>query len=193
MLPFVNLSADKNNEYLERRPDGGIAQRASPGARFAHAGTKHPSLSRGRPKTAFPQVGEELHVNAELEGSVRKAGEKLRITAQLIDVADGCHRWSQTSDRDMKDILAIQSDVAQRVVECWKRSWASKRRARWRKLRPKIRKPPALAAGPLPLRQGHESQFDQRHAVFEQALQVDPAYALAYCGDADGCGWIGGK
>src|SRR5207244_5546952 len=65
----------------------------------------------------FHKVGEQLHVSAVLEGSVRKAGDKLRITAQLVNVADGYHLWLETYDRDMKDILAVQSDVAQRVVQ----------------------------------------------------------------------------
>src|SRR5207302_9257047 len=68
----------------------------------------------------FRKVGEQLHVNAMLEGSVRKAGEKLRITAQLINVSDGFHLWSETYDGDMKDILAVQSDVAQEVADSLK-------------------------------------------------------------------------
>src|SRR5207248_8701679 len=65
----------------------------------------------------FREVGEQLHVNAVLEGSVRKAGDTLRITAQLINVADGYHLWSETYDRPLKDLLAVQTDVAQRVVQ----------------------------------------------------------------------------
>src|SRR5436190_7910742 len=65
----------------------------------------------------FRKVGEQLHVNTVLEGSVRKARDKLRITAQLVNVADGFHLWSETYDADMKDILSVQSDVAQRVVQ----------------------------------------------------------------------------
>src|SRR5947207_10973526 len=68
----------------------------------------------------FPKVGDQLHGGTVLEGSVRKAGDNLRITAQLINVADGYHLWSETYDRDMKDILAVESDVAQRVVEVLK-------------------------------------------------------------------------
>src|SRR5207302_1699672 len=59
---------------------------------------------------------EQLHVNAVLEGSVRKAGDKLRITAQLINVADGYHLWSEDYDGDVRDIFTFQSNVAQRVV-----------------------------------------------------------------------------
>jgi TolB-like protein len=68
----------------------------------------------------FRKVGEQLHVNTVLEGSVRKAGDKLRITAQLINAANGYHLWSETYDRDVKDILAVESEVAQRVVDVLK-------------------------------------------------------------------------
>src|SRR5207244_11659377 len=65
----------------------------------------------------FRKVGEQLHVNAVLEGSVRKAGNKLRITAQLINVSDGYHLWSKDYDGDLKDVLNFQSNVAKLVVE----------------------------------------------------------------------------
>src|SRR5206468_473738 len=118
VLPFVNMSADKNDEYLS---DGMTEELLNvltkvkglrvPGrsACFAFKGKNEDDI--------FHKVGEQLHVNAVLEGSVRKAGEKLRITAQLVNVADGYHLWSEAYDRDMKDILAVQSDVAQRVVQ----------------------------------------------------------------------------
>src|SRR5213596_3414786 len=118
VLPFVNMSADKNDEYLS---DGMTEELINalakvPGLRvpgrtscFAFKGKNEDDI--------FRKVGEQLHVNAVLEGSVRKAGDKLRITAQLINVADGFHLWSETYDRDMTDILAIQSDVARQVVQ----------------------------------------------------------------------------
>jgi adenylate cyclase len=92
----------------------------------------------------FRKVGEQLHVNAVLEGSVRKAGNKLRITTQLINVTDGFHLWSETYDRDMKDILAVQGDVAQRVVQALQCGLESVKHARWRRSRPRIRKPTAF-------------------------------------------------
>ena len=117
VLPFVNMSADKDDEYLS---DGMTEELLNvltkvkglrvPGrsSSFAFKGKNEDDI--------FRKVGEQLRVNAVLEGSVRKAGDKLRITAQLINVADGYHLWSETYDRDMKDILAVQSDVAKRVV-----------------------------------------------------------------------------
>src|SRR6184192_2467561 len=108
VLPFVNMSADKNDEYLS---DGmteelinGLAK--VPGLRvpgrtscFAFKGKNEDDI--------FRKVGEQLHVNAVLEGSVRKAGDKLRITAQLINVADGYHLWSEDYDGDVRDIFTF--------------------------------------------------------------------------------------
>src|SRR5437868_12390823 len=118
VLPFVNMSADKHDEYLS---DGMTEELINALARVP--GLRVPGRSssfafKGKNEDGiFRKVGEQLHVNAVLEGSVRKAGDKLRITAQLINVADGFHLWSETYDRDMKDILAVQSDVAKRVVD----------------------------------------------------------------------------
>src|SRR5437764_5451782 len=113
VLPFLNLSADKNDEYLS---DGMTEELLN--ALTKVKGLRVPGRSSSfafkgnNQENIFRKVGEQLHVNAVLEGSVRKAGDKLRITAQLINVADGFHLWSETYDRDMKDILAVQSDVA---------------------------------------------------------------------------------
>jgi TolB-like protein/class 3 adenylate cyclase/Flp pilus assembly protein TadD len=195
VLPFVNLSADKNDEYLS---DGMTEELLNvltkvkglrvPGrsASFAFKGRNEDDI--------FRKVGEQLHVHAVLEGSVRKAGDKLRITAQLINVADGFHLWSETYDRDMKDILAVQSDVAQRVVQALQ-------------LQLGVEETQALAKKPTEnaeayrlylLGRYHFNKFTRAgwsNAIhyFEQALQVDPAYPLAYCGLADTYGWAGGQ
>src|SRR2546421_7744587 len=118
VLPFVNMSADKNDEYLS---DGMTEELINALARVPGLRVPGRSSSFGFKGTnddeIFRKVGEQLHVNAVLEGSVRKAGDKLRITAQLINVADGYHLWSEDYDGDFKDILAFQSNVAKRVVE----------------------------------------------------------------------------
>jgi tetratricopeptide (TPR) repeat protein len=142
----------------------------------------------------FRKVGEQLHVSAVLEGSVRKAGDKLRITAQLINVADGFHLWSETYDRDMKDIFAVQSDVAKRVVEALEvQLGADDERA----LAKKPTENPEAHRLYL-LGRYHFTKFTRvgwTNAIhyFEQALQIDPNFALAYCGLADTYGWAGGQ
>jgi TolB-like protein/class 3 adenylate cyclase/Tfp pilus assembly protein PilF len=195
VLPFVNLSADKNDEYLS---DGMTEELLNvltkvkglrvPGrsASFAFKGKNEDDI--------FRKVGEQLHVNAVLEGSVRKAGDKLRITAQLVNVADGFHLWSETYDGDMKDILAMQSDVAQRVVRALEVQLGVE------EARALTKKPTenAEAYRLYLLGRYHFAKFTRigwTNAIhyFEQALQVDPNYALAYCGLADVYGWAGGQ
>jgi adenylate cyclase len=195
VLPFVNLSADKNDEYLS---DGMTEELLNvltkvkglrvPGrsASFAFKGKTEDNI--------FRKVGEQLHVNAVLEGSVRKAGDKLRITAQLINAADGFHIWSETYDGDMKDILAMQSDVAQRVVRALEVQLGVE------EARALTKKPTenAEAYRLYLLGRYHFAKFTRigwTNAIhyFEQALQIDPNYALAYCGLADTYGWAGGQ
>jgi adenylate cyclase len=142
VLPFLNMSADKGDEYLSDGMTEELLNVLTKVKGLRVPGRSSSFAFKGRNEDGiFRKVGEQLHVDAVLEGSVRKAGDKLRITAQLINVADGFHLWSETYDRDMKDILAVQSDVAQRVVKALKCSSAWTRRARSRKNRRRMRKP----------------------------------------------------
>src|SRR5438552_15025819 len=187
VLPFVNMSADKHDEYLS---DGMTEELINalakvPGLRvpgrtscFAFKGKTEANI--------FRKVGDQLHVNTVLEGSVRKAGEKLRVTAQLINVADGYHLWSEDYDGDLKDIFAFQSKVAKRVVE-----------ALQVKLGVEVAR--ALAKKPTEDPEAHrlyllgryefgkysEAGWTSSIRYYEQALKLDPNYALAYCGLAD--------
>ena len=115
VLPFVNMSADKDNEYFSDgiseellnalvKVDG--LQVASRTSSFAYKGRELSSKL----------IAEELHVSHILEGSVRKSGDRLRITAQLIDAVNDRHLWSETYDRDMTDIFAIQSEIATAIA-----------------------------------------------------------------------------
>jgi len=195
VLPFVNMSADKADEYLSDGMTEELLNALTKVKGLRVPGRSSSFAFKGKnEEDIFRKVGEQLHVNAVLEGSVRKAGDKLRITAQLINVADGYHLWSETYDRDMKDILAVQSDVAQRVVQALE-------------LQLGVEEARALAKKPTEnaeayrlylLGRYHFNKFTGvgwTNAIhyFEQALQVDPAYALAYCGLADTYGWAGGQ
>ena len=116
VLPFVNMSRDEENEYFA----DGVAEEllnvlskikglrvASRTSAFSFKGTQ----------VDIPTVAKKLNVGAILEGSVRKAGDRVRITAQLVHVATDSHLWSQTYDRTLEDIFAIQDDIAQSVVK----------------------------------------------------------------------------
>src|SRR6516165_5246196 len=118
VLPFVNMSADRNDEYLS---DGMTEELINALAKVQ--GLRVPGRTscfafKGKAEEdIFRKVGDQLRVNTVLGGSVRKAGEKLRVTAQLINVSDGYNLWSKNYDGDVKDIFAFQTNVAQRVVE----------------------------------------------------------------------------
>ena len=119
VLPFVNMSSDPEQEYfsdglseellnlLAKIPELKVIGRTSS---FAFKG-KNEDL-RG--------IGEALGVNTVLEGSVRKSGDRIRVTAQLIDVSDGAHIWSETYDRTMTDVFEIQDDVAAEIIDALK-------------------------------------------------------------------------
>jgi TolB-like protein/Tfp pilus assembly protein PilF len=115
VLPFVNMSEDPANEYFS----DGIAEEIlnvlaqTPGLKVA-ARTSSFSFKNGSKPVA--EIAAELQVRMVLEGSVRKQGERVRITAQLIDARDGFHVWSQVYDRDLQDIFAIQDEIAHAIV-----------------------------------------------------------------------------
>jgi adenylate cyclase len=195
VLPFVNMSADKADEYLCDGMTEELVNVLSKVKGLRVPGRSSSFAFKGRTEEdIFRKVGEQLHVNSVLEGSVRKAGDKLRITAQLINVADGFHLWSETYDGDMKDILAMQSDVAQRVVRALEVQLGVE------EVRALTKKPTenAEAYRLYLLGRYHFAKFTRigwTNAIhyFEQALQVDPNYTLAYCGLADTYGWAGGQ
>jgi eukaryotic-like serine/threonine-protein kinase len=185
VLPFLNMSADPENEYFS---DGvteeivnalcavGSLRVASRTSTFAFKGA-HQNIRT---------IAEKLQVRTVLEGSVRRADTKLRITAQLIDAADGFHLWSATYEREMKDVFAIQDEIARAIVNALKVK---------------------LVSGPnLVLVEPHTDNveayalylkaryFWRRKSAsglkkcieyFEQAIALDPRYSLAYAGLAD--------
>src|SRR2546423_54811 len=115
VLPFVNMSADKNDEYLS---DGVSEELITALSKITGLQVKARTSSfafKGKSED-IQKIGELLHVSHLLEGSVAKAGNKLRITAQLIQTSDGNHEWSDTYDREMQDIFAVRSEVAQQVA-----------------------------------------------------------------------------
>jgi TolB-like protein/Tfp pilus assembly protein PilF len=185
VLPFVNMSADKNDEYLS---DGVSEELITALSKITGLQVKARTSSfafKGKNED-IQKIGELLHANHLLEGSVAKAGNKLRITAQLIQASDGNHEWSDTYDRDMQDIFAVRSEVAQKVAETLKvRLLGEEKR--------KINKKPTenLEAYNL-YRQGRyygdkvsEEGIKKALPFFQHAIEKDPRFALAYAGMAD--------
>ena len=115
VLPFANLSSDREQEYFsDGISEDVITDLSKISGLFVIARTSTFSY-KGR-SVNIPEVGRELGVRYVLEGSVRKAGSRVRVTAQLIDAATGGHIWAERYDRDLDDIFAVQDDVTRQIV-----------------------------------------------------------------------------
>jgi serine/threonine-protein kinase len=185
VLPFVNMSADKNDEYLS---DGVSEELITALSKITGLQVKARTSSfafKGKNED-IQKIGELLHVSHLLEGSVAKAGNKLRITAQLIQASDGNHEWSDTYDREMQDIFAVRSEVAQQVAATLKVRLLGEEKKQLDK------KPTENLEAYNLYRQGRyygdrvsEEGIKKALPFFEQAIQKDPRFALAYAGMAD--------
>ena len=193
VLPFVNMSADKNDQYLS---DGMTEELINalakvPGLRvpgrtscFAFKGKNDEDI--------FRKVGDQLHVGTVLEGSVRKAGDKLRVTAQLINVSDGYHLWSKDYDGNVKDLLNFQSNVAEQVVKALQGQLGTEA-ARVLSKKP-TENPEAYRLyllGRYEFAKYTQAGWNNAIHYYEEALKLDPNYALAYCGLADNYAYMG--
>ena len=186
VLPFENLSGDPEQEFFsEGMTEEMIAQLG--GLHPAELGViaRSSAMQYKHPNKSINEVGRELGVQYVLEGSVRKAGDRLRITAQLIQVVDQTHLWAQTYDRDVRDALAIQGDVARAIAEEIRLKLTPEQQQRLAAVRR-----PDSEAFDLYLNGRyffHRGVDGMPRAVenFQRAIAKDPDYALAYSGLAD--------
>jgi TolB-like protein len=116
VLPFLSLSTDPDNEIFA---DGMCEEIISSLAQIKNLRViaRTSSFSFKGKHVDLRVIGEQLNVRTVLEGSVRKSGNRLRITAQLVNAADGYHLWSETYDREMKDVFAIQEEIAKSIAQ----------------------------------------------------------------------------
>jgi pentatricopeptide repeat protein len=185
VLPFVNLSAEADNTYfVDGITEELIAQLSQIRGLTVIARTSVMKYKGSQKDVAT--IGGELKVGMILEGSVRKAENHVRISAQLIDVASQGHLWSQEYDRELKGVFAIQSDIATRVAQRLRVQLTA-----GEKQRIKEQGTTDLEAYTLYLQGRYfrnkwtEESLRKAIAHFEQAVAQDPNYALAYAGIAD--------
>jgi adenylate cyclase len=185
VLPFVNMSADKGDEYLS---DGVSEELIAALSKITGLQVKARTSSfafKGKNED-IQKIGELLHVSHLLEGSVAKAGNKLRITAQLIQASDGNHLWSDTYDREMQDIFAVRSEVAQQVAETLKiRLLGEDKKRLGEKPTENIEAYNLYRQGRYYADKFSQDGFKKALGFYQQAIETDPRFALAYAGMAD--------
>ena len=185
VLPFLDMSPQRDEEYFCE----GMAEE------LINALTHIGGLKVSARTSSFQfkgaghdvrRIGRDLGVETVLEGSVRKAGSRLRITAQLVSVADGCHLWSEKFDRDMENVFAIQDEISLAIVDRLRVELLGNEKAEL------VKRPQASPeAYNLYLRGrwfwNKRTHEDLKKAIeyFERAIELAPDYALAYAGIAD--------
>jgi adenylate cyclase len=185
VLPFSNMSGDPEQEYFsEGMTEDLITELSKISGLFVIA--YHTAFSYKDKPANVRQASQELRVTFVLEGSVRKAGSRVRVTAQLVDGRNGAHLWAEHYDRDLTDIFAIQDEIAHSIVD---------------QLKVKLLPEEASALGQVPTKDVEAyayylrgRQFLHRHSrpyyilakrMFAKAVELDPKYARAYAGIAD--------
>src|SRR5262249_31962629 len=192
VLPFTNLSADPEQEYFS---DGLTEDLITTLSKLAELFViaRHSVFTYKRKAVTVEQVGRELGVRYVVEGSVRKAGKRVRITAQLIDATTGGHLWAERYDRELTDIFTLQDELTQKIVLALSVTLSPEEQARFR------RAPTAnLEAYEAYLRGvayvGHMTPEANAQArqLFTRAIELDPQYAAAYAelGFASWLAWI---
>jgi TolB-like protein/class 3 adenylate cyclase/tetratricopeptide (TPR) repeat protein len=194
VLPFVNMSRDEENEYFA---DGLSEELLNVLAKIRglRVASRTSAFSFKGTNVDIPTVAQKLNVATVLEGSVRKSGKRVRITAQLIEVASDSHLWSETYDRELDDIFAVQDDIAQSVVKELRTA-----------LMGATAEPAAINAAAADVRRATTGRGDNPEAfqlylqgkffgerttqadtdkaigLFKQALSIEPNFALAWAG-----------
>jgi serine/threonine protein kinase len=183
VLPFTSLSSDVDDEYfadgiteeilnaLARVPDLKVAGRSS-------------SFSFKGQRQDLRHIGEQLRVRAILEGSVRRSGKRVRITAQLLDAADGYQRWSQRYDREIEDVFALQDEIAGTIATKLEATLILGKTSEQRATHSIEAYEAYLKGRALLARRG--KAILEGLACMERALALDPEYGLAWAGIAEG-------
>jgi len=183
VLPLANMSADPENEYFSDGMTEEIINALAkvPGMQVA---SRTSSFAFKGKEVDVRQIGEKLGVSTVLEGSVRKVGNRIRITAQLVNVENGYHLWSETYDRQLEDVFAVQDEISRAIVDALKLrlgSDASHLVAPTKNLEAYT----LYLKGRFFFNKFTEQGLRKGLDFFQHALLQDPGYARAYAGIAD--------
>ena len=185
VLPFMNMSGDSENEYFS----DGIAEEILnllvklPQLRVASRTSSF--IFKGK-SVGIPEVAATLGVSTVLEGSVRRAGDRVRVTAQLIDADTDSHLWSETYDRELKDVFQIEDDIAKSIVDALQMTLTPKERRAIQVVSTSDAKAyDYYLRGRSYMYTMTRRDYECAIRMFEQAILLDDKYALAYAGIGD--------
>jgi len=184
ILPFTNMSGDPEQEYFSDGISEDIITDLSKIAGLTVIARNSSFTYKGR-AVDVRTVGRELGVASVLEGSIRRAGQRVRITAQLIDAENGAHLWADRYDRDLTDIFEVQDDVTHRIVDALKVTLSPTEKAQLSETKASDMEAYELSLRAREVLLGptkNRETFEQARKLFVRALELDPNFAKAYAG-----------
>ena len=180
VLPFVNMSGDPGQEYIS---DGLTEQIINGLCKVSNLFViaRNSSFAYKGKSVNVQQIGKELGVRYILEGSVQRAGDRVRITAQLIDLTTGYHIWSENYDRDLSDIFALQDEITLKIIENMQIKLTMGEQARlWAGMTTNIQAFDMMMQGLDALYRTNAKDNRQAQQFYEQATNIDNSYSMAY-------------
>jgi TolB-like protein/Flp pilus assembly protein TadD len=190
VLPFVNMSADPENEYFT----DGIAEEiinALSKVQALRVASRTSSFAFKGKNEDISGIGQHLKVSTVLEGSVRKAGNMLRVTAQLVDVTNGYQLWSERFDRKLEDVFAIQDEIAASIVRALRVVLnEEEKKAIGKSATADVEAYDYYLRGRQFFHQFRRTSIQHARRMFERAIATDPKYVPAYAGAADCCSFL---
>jgi non-specific serine/threonine protein kinase len=184
VLPFVNLSPDPDNEYFS---DGLAEELITALSRVGglHVASRTSAFAFKGKNEDVRRIGEQLNVRAVLEGSVRRAGSRLRVSAQLVSTADGYQLWSEVYNRQLEDVFAIQDEIAQSIATALRVILTEQEKRALGQAPADVQAYEFYLRGRQFFHQFSRRGFEVARQMFLKAIEIDPGYARAYAGLAD--------
>jgi len=190
VLAFVNMSNDPDNEYFS----DGIAEEiinTLTNVKALRVASRTSSFALKGRNDDIGEIGRKLKVKTVLEGSVRKAGDKLRVTAQLVDVADGYHLWSERYDRQLEDVFQIQDEIAENIVQALRVVLGEdEKRAIEKTPTENVQAYEYYLRGRQFFHQYRGTALQYARRMFDRAIEIDRNFARAHAGIADCCSFL---
>ena len=191
VLPFDNLSADENNAYFAAGMHEDILTHLSMIADLKVISRTSVMKFAGETSSSMRDIAGELGVKHILEGSVRRSGDQVRITVQLIDAVDDAHLWSSNFDRNLENIFAVQTEVAEKIAETLEVELTDRTREQVSQHPTRnITAYETYLKARAQLRQRDAESIGNALALFREAIELDPEYAAAYAGAGATLGWL---